>query len=297
MALSQRARHMDVTNRVDVTDPAAVNVALRAILGGLYPAYDFSPVDTLVGDFNRLYRGEYPGYRACDVGYHNTQHVLDVTLAMARLIDGHDGDCSAEDKLGPELALAGIACALFHDAGYIRLRGDNKHSNGAAYTRIHVSRSARFMTNYLPSVGLQSILPVCRRIVHFTGYELDPDKIKVKSNKEYTLGSLMGTADLIAQMADVEYLRKCRDDLYPEFVSGGIAGDGGLEGYERTIYRSPQHLLDSTPDFMQTVIELRLEGYFRGAYRYAEKHFKGPNLYMEAIARNRQELERLLAAT
>ena len=288
---------MDVTNLVDVTSPAAVNVALRAILDGLYPAYDFSPVDTLVGDFDRLYRGEYPGYRACDVGYHNSQHVLDVTLAMARLIDGHEGDCSAADKLGPELALAGIACALFHDAGYIRLRGDNKNSNGAAYTRSHISRSARFMTHYLPAVGLQEILPVCTRIVHFTGYELDPDKVKVQSNREYTLGSLMGTADLIAQMADVDYLRKCRDDLYLEFVSGGIAGEGGLEGYERTIYRSPQHLLESTPDFMQTVIELRLEGYFRSAYHYAGKHFKGPNLYMEAIDRNRQELARLLAAT
>ena len=296
MTLSQRARHMDVTNTVDVTDPAAVNVALRAILDRLYPGYDFTPVDTLVRDFSRLYGGEYPGYRSCDVGYHNTQHVLDVTLAMARLVDGHDSDNAPRDKLGPELALAGIACALFHDAGYIRLRGDNKHSNGAAYTRSHVSRSARFMTNYFPVVGLQDILPVCKRVVHFTGYELDPDKVKVESSKEYTLGSLMGTADLIAQMADVDYLRKCREDLYPEFVSGGIAGEGGIEGYQRTIYRSPQHLLESTPDFMRTVIDVRLEGYFKGAYRYAEKHFNGANLYMEAIELNRRKLEQILAA-
>ena len=93
-----------------------------------------------------------------------------------------------------------------------------------------------------------------------------------------------------------EYLKKCREDLYCEFVSGGIAGEGGLEGYQQTLYKSPQHLMELTPEFIRTVIDVRLEGYFNGAYRYVEKHFKGPNLYMEAIDRNRLELEQMLAA-
>ena len=295
MSLSQRTRHMDVTNTIDITDSAAVGQAIRAILDRLYPAFDFSPVDQLVQDFDHLYRGTYPGYRACDVSYHDAQHVLDVTLAMARLIDGHECDKGLANKLGPELVVAGIASALFHDAGYIRRRGDNRNISGAAYTRSHVSRSAKFMSEYFPTVGLQSLLPLCRRIVHFTGYEVEPDKIKVQSGNEYILGSLLGTADLIAQMADVEYLRKCREDLYSEFVSGGIAGEGGLEGYQQTIYKSPQHLMELTPEFMRTVIDVRLEGHFNGAYRYAEKHFNGPNLYMEAIDRNRRELEQMLA--
>jgi hypothetical protein len=296
MSLSQRARHMDVTNTVDISDSAAVKRAIRSILDRLYPTFDFSPVDQLVQDFDHLYLGKYPGYRACDVSYHNAQHVLDVTLAMARLIDGYERDKGHANQLGPELILAGIACALFHDAGYIRKRGDNRNSNGAAYTLTHVSRSAKFMSEYFPTVGLQSLSPVCKRVVHFTGYEVEPDEIKVQSSEEYMLGSLLGTADLIAQMADVEYLKKCREDLYSEFVSGGIAGEGGLEGYQKTIYKSPQHLMELTPEFIRTVIDVRLEGYFNGAYRYAEKHFNGPNLYMEAIDRNRRELEQMLAA-
>lgn len=287
---------MDVTNTIDITDSAAVKRAIRSILDRLYPAFDFSSVDQLVQDFDHLYLGTYPGYRACDVSYHNAQHVLDVTLAMARLIDGHERDEGHVNQLGPELILAGIACALFHDAGYIRRRGDNRNSNGAAYTRTHVSRSAKFMSEHLPTVGLQSLLPLCKRVVHFTGYEVEPDKIKVQSSEEFILGSLLGTADLIAQMADVEYLKKCREDLYSEFVFGGIAGEGGLEGYQRTIYKSPQHLMELTPEFMRTVIDVRLEGHFNGAYRYAEKHFNGPNLYIEAIDRNRRELEQMLTA-
>jgi len=266
MTPSPRTRQMDVSNTVDVTDPAAVTAAVRAIVDSRYPDFDFSVLDKLLADFIRLYRGEYPGYQACDIGYHNIQHVLDVTLAMARLIDGHDSSSSADKLLGPDLALAGIACTLFHDAGYIRRIGDNKSVNGAAYTRIHVSRSALFIAEYFPTVGLESIVPLCERIVHFTGYEVDPCNIEVESEREYVLGSLLGTADLIAQMADLEYVRKCHDDLYPEFVAGGIAGDEGLEGYSGLVYRSPEHLLETTPDFIRSAIEVRLDGYFKSVY-------------------------------
>ena len=296
MSPSQRARHMDVTNTVDVTDPVAVLTVLRSILDARYTGFDFSAVDTLVQDFSSLYRGEFPGYRASDTAYHNMQHVLDVSLAMARLLDGHDGACAADEVLGPELALAGIAAALFHDAGYIRRRDDNSCTNGAAYTRVHVTRSVEFMSQYFPTVGLAHLVPICKRIVHFTGYELDPSGIDTRSSQEYTLGSLLGSADLIAQIADVDYLKKCQENLYAEFVLAGIAGEGELEGYKDIVYRSPRQLMESTPDFIRTVIDERLEGYFNGVHRYAARHFNGPNLYMEAIEHNRRALQRLLAS-
>ncbi|MFT5711221.1 MAG: hypothetical protein ACI8QT_001925 [Halioglobus sp.] len=296
MPLSQRADNMDVSNTVDVTDSRAVTAALRSILDRRYPGFDFAPVNTMVEDFICLYQGEYPGYQACDVSYHNIQHVLDVTLAMARLIDGYESATDEHESLGPELALTGIACAVFHDSGYIRRSGDRKHKNGAEYTRIHVSRSARFMGEYLPTIGHAYLVPRCMRIVHFTGYEVDPCNIEVDSAKEYSLGSLLGTADLIAQMADKAYLQKCHDFLYTEFVAGGIAGDNGLEGYAAPVYQSAEHLLALTPNYMRTAIDVRLDGYFNRAYRYAAEFFGGPNLYMEAIELNRLQLERLLAS-
>ncbi len=296
MPVSQRTRQMDVSNTVDVSDAGAVHSAIRSILDARYPGFDFSPVDTLVRGFSRLYRGDFPGYRACDTAYHNTQHVLDVTLAMARLVDGHDRACAPQDVLGPEMALCGIAASLFHDAGYIRRCDDDSCSNGAAYTRVHVSRGVGFMSEYFPTVGLASLLPICTRIVHFTGYEMEPGSIGVESAAEYTLGSLLGSADLIAQMADTEYLDKCCGDLYDEFVLAGIAGVDEPEEYAGMIYKSPQHLLESTPDFIQSVIEERLEGCFKGVHQYVAEFFDGYNPYMDAIDGNRKKLANLLAS-
>lgn len=291
-----RLRHTDVSNSVDVTQPDAVCDEMVSILGRRYPMASLSVIPRLVADFARLYRGEYPGYHACDVGYHDIQHVLDVTLAMARLLDGYQKVESANMPFSDKLAVAGIACALFHDSGYIRRLGDTRHRNGAEYTRIHVSRSARFMTDYLPTVGLDYAVPICQRIVHFTGYEVNPADIKVSCEEERVLGWILGTADLIAQMADVAYLEKCRDKLYPEFVGGGLAGSSSSNTASGIIYKSPSHLLQSTPNFIRSAIQVRLDGYFHSSYRYAAEHFGGPNLYMDAIRQNCDVLESILSS-
>jgi len=295
MGQAQRAGHMDVSNTVDVSDPVAVADSVRGILENRYEGFDFSPIEVLARDFSRLYRGSFPGFRACDIKYHDIQHVLDVTLAMARLLDGHDRSHDRAQCLGPELALAGIAAALFHDSGYIRRTRDSRHQNGAAYTRVHVGRGARFMADYLPQVGLRHMVGVCTRIVYFTGYTVAPGNIEVADSRERRLGSLLGTADLIAQMADIDYARKCRDHLYEEFEVGGMTGKFGRQDHTGIVYRSPEHLLETTPDFMRKAIDERLNDHFDRAHRYAAVHFGGSNLYMDAIQTNFDDLEAILS--
>jgi hydrogenase accessory protein HypB len=69
---------------------------------------------------------------------------------------------------------------LFHDSGYIRHEErDKDFSNGAEFTLYHVSRSADFLRRYLPGLGLMKDVAVSSMIVHFTGYELDLDKIDI----------------------------------------------------------------------------------------------------------------------
>ena len=295
MGQIQRNAHMDVSNTVDVSDPQAVSGAVRDILKGCYRDFNYIAADALFEDFSRLYRGLFPGFNACDIGYHNMQHVLDVTLAMARLLDGHDRGRLAEPYLGPDLALAGIAAALFHDSGYIRRIRDSRHKNGAAYTRVHVSRSARFLAEHLPQTAASHLTGVCTRIVHFTGYEIDPGDISVADARERRLGELLGTADLIAQMADAGYTSKCREHLYEEFRVGGLAGEHASQYPGATVFRSPQHLLESTPRFMRNAVSLRLESQFGGVFQFAAVHFGGENLYMDAIKRNCHALEAELA--
>ena len=72
-----------------------------------------------------------------------------------------------------------LVTSLFHDAGYIREFGDRQHRNGAEFTLYHVTRSARFLARFLPSIGMENWVPVSTRIVHFTGYEIKLDMIQL----------------------------------------------------------------------------------------------------------------------
>jgi hypothetical protein len=296
-SIDQTRWHLDVSGTVDVTDPQAVCKAVQQIYRQRYATANLTILPTLFADFARLYRGEYPGFLACETPYHDMQHVLDVTLAAARLIDGYDlgANNSSALHIGADLAQLGIALALFHDAGYIRRKGDVRHQHGAEYTRTHVSRSARFLQEYLPTIGRADWAPIAAKLVHFTGYEILPEAIPVKNPQHRLLGAMIGTADVIAQMADRAYLRKCRDHLYDEFEMGGMTRLQDRWGAETVIYASPEHLLEKTPEFIRHAIEERLGKQFGGLYHCAAKHFGGDNLYLDAVGRNRQHLEKLLA--
>lgn len=286
---------MDVSGTINVTDPQSVSAGVQAILNSAYPASDFSILQRVYSDFSALYRGELSGFLACDTSYHDIQHVLDVSLAMARLLDGYDRSHSAEQQLGAELATLGMIVALFHDSGYIRRSHETDIKNGAEYTKIHVSRSAQFMSEYLPGIGCADMVELCGKLVHFTGYEYSPDQISVSDPKLRVLGGLIGTADVIAQMADPAYLEKCRDRLFPEFEVGGITRQILPDGTEQVVYKSAEDLLVKTPEFIKATIKERLDGHFGGLYQFVEAHFGGANLYMDALERNCEHLEALIA--
>jgi hypothetical protein len=170
----ERRNDYDVTNSVQVSSPSAVRDAVAAIFKGVYPAFSFDPVWLAFHDFERYFRGLHPAYFGVDTAYHDIQHTLDMTLALARLIAGFERAAALEDRLGPERAALALITALFHDSGYLRHRKRDEHCrNGAEFTLIHVSRSAEFLREYLPTIGLEHVVPVAERIVHFTGYELD----------------------------------------------------------------------------------------------------------------------------
>jgi hypothetical protein len=235
-----------------------------------------------------------PGYHGVDTVYHDRQHSLDMTLAMARLLVGYERSVEPRMRFGAERAVMALVTSLFHDAGYIREFGDKQHRNGAEFTLYHVTRGARFLARYLPTIGMESWVPISTRIVHFTGYEIKLDQIQLADPRDRKLGHLLGTADLIAQMADRCYLEKCRDRLYPEFVLGGIAAATGIDGALQVRYSSGLDLLRQTPEFVRETRVQRLEGEFEHAYRYVEPLFGGKNPYLEAIDRNLGYLHRVL---
>jgi len=286
-----RRNEFDVTNRINTTDPVCVKLEIVRIYRYLYDLPEPKALLTAFDDIVRMYRGDYPGYLKCDTDYHDIQHIMDVSLAMARLLDGYERSRGDGPEIGERLWQLGVICALFHDSGYLIRVGDRKHKRGAEYTAIHVSRGGKLLRDYLPNIGLGEFADVAPQIIHFTGYERPVASIKVRDPIFRLVGSLLGSADIIAQMADRCYLEKCRDRLYPEFVEGGIAVKKNGHG-EVVIFASAEDLLRKTPNFYQGA-QHRLDNDLGGAYRFAGAHFGGNNLYMDEVKKNIRFAERV----
>lgn len=285
--MQQRKNDFDVTNRVNTTDAQAVNAEVVRIFLELYPDASVHILNRGFRDLSRLQAGEYPGYRACDTGYHNLQHSLDVTLAMARLMDGYERTRDRTEPIGARLFRFGIVTALFHDIGYLRKVNDTRHRNGAEYTLKHVTRGARFVEEYMNKIGMAEFAQIAGQIIHFTGYERPIARIEVPNLTFRLLGNMLGTADIIAQMADRCYLEKCRDRLYPEFVEGGLAARDATDHRAGVMFKSAEDLVIKTPTFYKTATA-RLKDQLGGAYCYADAHFGGQNLYLDEIDKNIQ---------
>ena len=288
--MQDRLNQNDVTNRVNVEHPEHVRRAVLRLFSARYPRADFSPLERAFDDFHALFDGRYPGYLACDTLYHDLRHTLDMTLAMARLIDGHDRSCAPADRLGARRAMLGILIALLHDSGYLKRSSEAQMANGAIFTKIHVSRSADFIARYLPKIGFADEAAIASRLVHFTGYEMDVADIPVTDARDRMIGCMVGTADLIGQMSDRMYLEKVRHFLYEEFVWGKIAREQLADGRQIVRYSSPDDLIMKTPGFYEAVVRIRIDRKLAGADRYAELHFDGPSLYQAAIDRNMEFL-------
>lgn len=294
MSSSARRSDFDVTNTVQVSSPEAVRAAVESLYRATWPDVALEPVTHAFDYFARLFAGEVPGYHGVDTAYHDRQHTLDITLALARLIVGYERQHGPEEQFGSERAVMGLIVGLFHDVGYLRRTEDTEYRNGAELTRTHVTRGARFLAEYLPVVGLERWVPVATQIVHFTGYEVPFARIEVSDARDVRLGHLLGTADVIAQLADRCYLEKCRDRLYPEFVLGGVALPIAANGGRQVRYASGLDLLRQTPDFIAEVRTKRLDGDFGAAYRWLEILFGGRNPYLESIDRNLDYLRQIL---
>lgn len=292
--MNKRHSQYDVSNSVDVSSTQAVCNAVCDIFHSCYLAADDSKIRRVFDDFDCLFEGHYNGFNACDTYYHDKQHTLDMTLALARLIDGHERQSDRQHTFGANLAIVAIITALFHDSGYIRKTNDHKHHNGAQYTSIHVSRSAHFLYNYLHMSGMSEFAEIAANMVHYTGYEVAPENIHLPDKKLHLIGYMLGTADLIAQMSDRCYLEKCRDRLFPEFELGGITQRQGQDGQLILLFTSPEDLLAKTPGFYNSEVKSRINVLFQQVYKYAEAHFGGDNLYIKHLEKNIQHIEGLI---
>jgi hypothetical protein len=268
-------RQKTLADLIDMNDPNRVFEEVKNILGIMFHKPSYGVIEQAFADTVRLFNGEYPGYRRCTTPYHDLKHATDTMLAMARLM--HGAFLEGHSLTGPQVSL-GLMCSLMHDTGYIQKEEDTK-GTGAKYIDSDTIRSIEFMEAYVTDRGLiEDQFAPYADIIICTSLEARVDDLSFPSPAVELLCKLLGTADLMAQMADRTYLEKLLY-LYEEFREARVAG-----------YTDELDFLKKTKEFYEMVIR-RFREEFNGLCNHAQRHFKerwgiDRNLYIEAIESN-----------
>lgn len=241
---------------------------------------------TLFSDAAGLYDGRWSSHEACAVTYHNFSHALDVCLASARMLSGWNRTESAQ-TLDEKHFQLGMAASLFHDAGYIKNKGDHA-GMGGKFTLVHVGRSMEIAREYLTHKqwSPEEVDAVCR-IISITDYTKLPDLASLFTDiRLKTLAQMVATADLVAQMADTDYVQRI-DDLFAEFKEVyEFENREALAKKGAKVYKTVQEIKDGTIDFYEHFVVPTL-GKLGRMDRYLTNFFgDGRNPYQENIAAN-----------
>ena len=270
---------------VDLTSSHYVLNELKYIIALTVTDFDYALFEQIYDDAETLFQGDYPGYRASNTKYHDLEHTHSVVLATVRLMHG----ASVEGySFSAKNILIGLLGAVFHDIGFIQTDSDLAGS-GAKYTVGHEERSIDFMTKYLSKKALSAQdIEDCAYVIRCTILDLAIQEVPFRSDDMKMLGQIVGSADLLAQMADREYLEKLFM-LYREFEEAGMPG-----------YGSELELLKKTETFYKYTALQRLSEDCGGVSSYMRFHFKDrwdldQDLYQNSIIGNVEYLKTVVA--
>jgi hypothetical protein len=272
-----------ISKLIAMDNPQKVYDEVKTIVSMMFDKFNFEPLDRVFADIVKLFKGNYFGYQECLTGYHDIKHTTDAMLATIRLI--HGAGLQGE-TFTPEGVTLGIISSLMHDTGYILTMEDDARSGGK-YTLVHIDRSIEFMEKYIETKNLsKDAFLGCENILYCTGFKTDIIKIQFTSPECELIGKIMGTADLLGQMADRTYLEKL-PFLYHEFREAKIE-----------TYSSVMDLFEKSQDFYDTTRK-RFAEELGGVNRFVRHHFKNRwninrDLYEDAIERNMEYLKHVL---
>lgn len=255
-----------------------------AIVRKISPDYDFSRLQQVFSNMIDVFYGDYEGYQAVKTPYHDLRHTLDVYMCALRILHGfHIAGGAVQDE---EITLVGVS-ALAHDIGYAQTSGE-KVGTGAIYTQTHVNRGIEFMRDYMmQKLWHPEWVPDMETAILCTNPAVPFSDISFSSNRARDLARIVGTADLVGQMADRAYLEKLLF-LYTEFKEAEIGG-----------FANAHDLLRRTHEFY-AMTRNKLDKSLGSFYQYLAPHFKDwfgveTNYYMESIDKNIKYLLKVIS--
>ena len=270
--LGPKSKLSDLVNQ---KDPTEIKKYVTRVFSYYYNNEDFNEVENCYEKIKQLFHGNFPGYKACNTKYHNFFHTLDTFFTTAVLIDGYN---IGKYVLPVDLVKNLLNAALLHDVGYIQEDKDYS-GTGAKYTQTHVLRSILFLSKNFGLLGInhKNILSISN-LIECTELKINVNDIEFTSEYEKTTGKILGTADILGQMSNREYLERLLF-LYYEFKEAGIPG-----------YNSEFDIIKNTLFFYKE-IKNRLDKFYNSVYIYAVYHLKErykieENLFIKAIDNN-----------
>jgi len=264
-------------------------------------------IDAFVGELKLVYERTYgllePNYpgvigfvaqlaleniATSDAAYHDINHTIMVTLVGQEILRGRHISIGG---VAPQDWLHFIVSLLCHDIGYVRgiCRGDRdghyvtnlvgdtvsvpEGATDAALTPYHVARSKLFVRERFGKIGLSQLnsSQIEANIEH-TRFPVPKDEQHASTDD---FPGLLRAADLIGQLADINYLRKT-SALFTEFRETGVS--------DMLKYNSAADLRANYPHFFWQVVR----PYIEDALRYLRVTQEGQqwiaNLYANVFS-------------
>lgn len=274
----------------DTTHTASVTEAALDVSRDLFPEAPTTFVRELFSGVEKLFAGECMDYQAVDLKYHDYRHTLQVTVAYLDLFAArqHSGAPAFTHR---QFEL-GLATALLHDSGYLKLRSD-REGTGAKYTFCHVLRSCALAASFLPGYGLNiDEIDTVLGAIRCTGLSAANMGLRFNRHEDHELASLIVTADYLGQMAADDYPDEL-ELLFNEFAESDRFL--GIPAAQR-MFKSVNQLAAGTGIFWEKVVKPKLEQEYHGVYHYLTRP-DGSNPYLDAIAHNLAVISRRQAAT
>jgi len=277
------AKEVQLAQLVDTRDATQLFAEVARVFSLSYGQQSAEALKQAFAETRRLFEGQFPGYRACNSEYHDLRHTLSVVLAASRLADGYN---LKHSPLPQELALDLLRAAFLHDSGYIQESWDTE-GTGAKHLRQHEQRGIGFLQRHHQAFGIPAeVLERLARFIRSTDLKEVFAEIPFAGEAERDAGAILGTADLIGQMSDRDYLERLLF-LYYEFREAGVPG-----------FETEFDVLRKTGDFY-TLTRRRLKETYLSLYALARTHFRerhgvDANLYLIAISRQMGYLRRII---
>ncbi|HWC19587.1 MAG TPA: hypothetical protein VG498_21420 [Terriglobales bacterium] len=254
----------------------------RQIYGVLEPAYP-----DIIGFVGRL---ALENIANSDAAYHDMNHTIMVTLVGQEILLGRH---TSEGGVTPRDWLHFMISLLCHDIGYVRgvCRGDRNGqyvcnetgdlvaipagATDASLTPYHVTRSKLFVRERFGKVSLTNIdVQEIEANIEYTRFPV-PEQDEEQHTNTADYPGLLRAADLIGQLADINYLRKT-SALFAEFRETGASDKLG--------YQTPDDLRAAYPAFFWRAVR----PYIGDALRYLRVTQEGKqwiaNLYAHVFS-------------